>query len=90
MVTAVVWYAPANRTEKADAIIEVQKLPWPAVTKKKEMGVIRLLKTVIQPLTIGFFFSNLSPIMPPKRLDMNPQQVRIKALSVLYYILKAG
>ena len=47
-------------------------------------------KHVIQPFVIGFDFSNLSPIKPAARLDMNPKTVRLIAFNIEYWALNYG
>ena len=71
------------------ANIVSQKLPCPehANTVNKHEDIADIVH--IHPFTIGFLFSNLSPINPVSRLDINPNIAKItapkRAYSVLYY-----
>lgn len=47
-------------------------------------------RLVIHPLTIGFFFSNLSPMIPAARFEVKPKTVKISAFSNAYCDLKPG
>lgn len=70
--------------------MEIQKLPCPAVAMNIRGTERSEDKVVIQPLTIGFFDSSLSPMIPANRFEVKPQTVKMRAFKALYCTLKAG
>lgn len=65
-------------------------MPWPAQARSIIGRLKAVDKQVIHPLIIGFFFSNLSPIIPANKLLVKPPNVSIKAFNAAYYALNPG
>jgi hypothetical protein len=78
-VIAVVLNPPDIKMCILTANIVSQKLPCPEHAKTDKKHEINAEIEQIQPLTIGFLFSNLSPINPVSRFEMKPNTANITA-----------
>ena len=86
----VVLNPPDTKICMLTANIVSQKLPWPEHAKTVKKPDTNADIEQIQPLTIGFLFSNLSPIIPVRRFEMKPSIANITAPKRAYSVLNFG
>ena len=73
-----------------NANVDNQKFPWLRQHNSTKGIENNVENVVMYPLVIGYFLSNLSPIIPAKRFDVNPKIVKLNAFIYANSALNAG